>query len=170
MGMEISPCCHTLCNSYVSSRCAYGATSDVDYAMSCHNGGLPTLRHNEVRDITAEMVKEVCTNVEIEPRLLPLDGENLQLRTANREDEARLNLRATGFWSRGQEAFFDVRFFTLAPPHRNKELVTLYRAHEAVKKREYGERVREVERGVFSHPQVGWRTNVPPSSKDWLTS
>ena len=100
----------------VSSRCACGATFDVDHAMSCHKGGLPTLRYNEVRDITAKMIKEVCTNVEIEPRLQPLDGENLQLRTANREDEARLDLRATGFWSRGQEAFFDVRSFTLAPP------------------------------------------------------
>ena len=84
--------------------------------MSCHKGGLPTLRHNEVRGITAEMMKEVCTNVEIEPRLQLLDGENLQLKTANCEDEARLDLRATGFWSRGHEAFFDICFFTLAPP------------------------------------------------------
>ena len=61
--------------------------------MSCHKGGLPTLRHNEVRDITAEMIKEVCTNVEIEPRLQPLDGETLPLRTANCEGEARLDLR-----------------------------------------------------------------------------
>ena len=84
--------------------------------MSCHKGGLPTLRHNEVRDITAEMIKEVCTNVEIEPRLRPLDGENLQLRTTNREDEVRLDIRATGYWSGGQEAFFDIHFFTLVPP------------------------------------------------------
>ncbi len=42
------------------------------------------------------MIQEVCTNVKIEPILQPLDGENLQLRTANREDEARLDLRATG--------------------------------------------------------------------------
>ncbi len=28
--------------------------------------------------------------------------------------------------------------------------MTLYRAHEAAKKREYGERVREVEKGVFT--------------------
>ena len=38
------------------------------------------------------MIKEVCTNVEMEPRLQPFDGETLQLRTANREDEARLDL------------------------------------------------------------------------------
>ena len=101
----------------VSSRCACGAIFDVDHAMSCHKDGLPTLCHTEVRDITTEMIKEECTNVEIEPRLQHFDRENLQLRTANCEDEARLDLRATGFWSRGQEAFFDVWVFTLAPPH-----------------------------------------------------
>ena len=63
-------------------------------SMSCHTGRLPTLHHNEVRDITAEMIKEVNTNVEIELRLQPLDVENLQLRTANCEDEARLDLRS----------------------------------------------------------------------------
>ena len=52
----------------------------------------------------------------MEPRQQPQDGENLSLRTANHEDEARLDIRATGFWSRGQEAFFDVRVFILAPP------------------------------------------------------
>ena len=41
-------------------------------------------------------------------------------------------------------------FYSSAPLYRNKELVMLYRAHEAAKKREYGERVREVERGVFT--------------------
>ena len=58
----------------------------------------------------------MCLNVVIEPRLQPLDGENFQLRTANREDEARLDVRATGFWSRVQEAFFDAHLFTLVPP------------------------------------------------------
>ena len=29
------------------------------------------------------------------------------------------------------------------PPYQNKELVTLYKAHEATKKQEYGERIRD---------------------------
>ena len=37
-----------------------------------------------------------------------------------------------------------------ASSYRNKELVTLYRTHKAAKKQEYGERVREVKRGVFT--------------------
>ena len=52
------------------------------------------------------MLKEVCSNVAIEPRLQPLDEENFQLITANCEDEARPDIRATGFWSRRLEALF----------------------------------------------------------------
>ena len=59
--------------------------------------------------------------------------------------------KQSGGWSRGQEAFFDVRVFhPNAPTYRNRDLAALYRMHEGIKKREYGERVREVERGVFT--------------------
>ena len=118
--------------------------------MSCHKGGLPTPRHNEIRDLAAELLREVCHNIAVEPVLEALDGERIRPRTANREDEARLDIRANGFWSRGQEAFFDVRFFhPNAPTYRNRDLTALYKMHERIKKREYGERVREVERGVL---------------------
>ena len=36
----------------LSSKCAYGKSFSVDHAMMCHKGGLPTLRHSEVRDLT----------------------------------------------------------------------------------------------------------------------
>ena len=114
--------------------------------MSCHKGGLPTLRHNEIRDLTADLVSP---NVAIEPILQTLDIENLKFKSANHEDEARLDTRATGFWR--QEAFFDVQvFYPCASSYRNKRLADLYPSHEAAKKREYGEKVREVERGVFT--------------------
>ena len=44
------------------------------------------------------MLTEVCSNVGIEPELQPLTGENLTLCMANRQDEARLDIRAQGFW------------------------------------------------------------------------
>ena len=74
--------------------------------MTCSRGGLPILRHNEVRDLTAELLKDVCSNVCIKPKLQALDDEHLQLHNANRDDEARLDIRTTNFWCRGQEAFF----------------------------------------------------------------
>ena len=118
--------------------------------QSCHKGGLPTLRHNEIRDLAVELLREVCHNVSVEPGLQALDGGHIRPRTSNREDEARLDIRANGFWSRGQEAFLDIKVFhPNAPTYRNRDLEALYKMHEGIKKREYGERVREVERGVF---------------------
>ncbi len=35
--------------------------------MICHMGGFPTIRHNEIRDITASLLTEVCHNVATEP-------------------------------------------------------------------------------------------------------
>ena len=90
-------------------------------------------------------------NVSVELGLQALDGEHIQPHTANRKDEARLDIRVNGFWSRGQEAFIDVRVFHQnAPTYHNRDLTALYRMHEGIKKRECGERVREVKRGVFT--------------------
>ena len=33
------------------------------HALSCPKGGFPSLRHNEVRDLTANLLSEVCNNV-----------------------------------------------------------------------------------------------------------
>ena len=38
----------------------------------------------------------------------------------------------------------------MPPTYRNRDLAALYRMHEGMKKTEYGERVREVERRVFT--------------------
>ncbi len=73
---------------------------DVNHAMICPKGGFPIIRHNEVRDITADLLTEICHDVEIEPTLQPLIGEKLSNRTANTEDGARLDVKARGFWDR----------------------------------------------------------------------
>ena len=87
----------------------------------------------------------------IEPKLQALDSEHLQLRSANQEDDARFDIRATIFWYRGQEAFFDIRVFhSSAPTYHSKKLTALHKLHEEIKKREYGERVREIEQGAFT--------------------
>ena len=45
--------------------------------MVCHMGGFPTIRHNEIRDLTASLLTEVCHNVAAEPHLQPLNGETM---------------------------------------------------------------------------------------------
>ena len=75
-----------------------GKSFTVDHALSCPSGGYPTIRHNEIRDLTAKLMTEVCRDVCVEPHLQPLTGENLSYATANREDSARLDIKARGFW------------------------------------------------------------------------
>ena len=41
------------------------------------------LRHNDLRDLAANMMSEECKDTEIEPKLTPLSGEELQGRTSN---------------------------------------------------------------------------------------
>jgi len=128
--------------------CNCGTQFSVDHAMICHMGGFPTIHHNEIRDITASLLTETCHNVATEPPLQPLNGETLSARSANTDDNARLDIRARGFWNNHQDAFFDVRvFYPNAPSNRSSDA---YRRHEMAKKREYGQRVREVEHGVFT--------------------
>ena len=132
--------------------CTCGAPFSVDHALNCPCGGFPSLRHNELRDITASLMKEVCHNVTIEPILQPLSGETLHPRSAILDDNARSDVRAEGFWScRQQHAYFDVKVFNpVAATYRNKSLQSCYHRLEAGKRREYQDRILNVEHGSFS--------------------
>ena len=82
------------------------------------------MHHNEIRDLTAELLAETASSASTEPRLQPLHDVVFQLRSANREDEARLDVRASNFWCKGQEAFFDIRvFYPIAPSYRQEDLM-----------------------------------------------
>lgn len=137
--------------SCTPQTCSCGARFSIDHAMVCHMGGFPTIRHNELCDITATLLTEVCHNVTTEPTLQPLSGENFDARSTNTSDGARVDIRARGFWNATQDAFFDVRvFYPNAPSNRSTLTSSAYRRHEQAKKREYGQRIREVEHGVFT--------------------
>ena len=45
--------------------------TSVEHALSCARGGFPSIRHNEIRDITASLLTEVCHDVSVEPHLQP---------------------------------------------------------------------------------------------------
>ena len=133
-------------------QCTCGKQFSVEHALSCPYGGFPTIRHNELRDITAELMSEVCHNVGTEPILQPITNECLVHRTANREDGARLDVAADSFWGNDrQRAFFDVRVFNPhAQSYQNTSLSQCYRKNEQEKQRAYDQRVREIEHGSFS--------------------
>ena len=92
----------------LSTSCVCQAEMTVDHLFVCPAGGYPSARHNERRDLTANVMQEALPDVEIEPRLLPFQDEDLGGRTANRSCNARLDIRARGFWTQQQDAFLDI--------------------------------------------------------------
>ena len=67
------------------------------------------MHHNDLRDFTANLLTEVCTNVCIEPPLQALTGELLSHDSSNSKEGARLEVSAQGSWDdHHQPAFFDV--------------------------------------------------------------
>ena len=57
------------------SACACGMKFSTEHALSCSKGGFPSIGHIEIRDLTANLLTEVCNDVSIEPELLTIDGE-----------------------------------------------------------------------------------------------
>ena len=75
-------------------------------------GFSPLDMHNEIRDITATLLSEVCLDVAIEPHLQALSGEAFPHVTANIQDGARLDIVASGFWGGRFERTCHERFGT----------------------------------------------------------
>ena len=135
----------------IPTHCSCGSTFTVEHALSCPKGGFPIMQHNEVRDLTANLMTEVCHDVCIEPALQPVTGELLSGAFANTDDGARLDVAASGFWGgRHERAFFDVRIFNPHATSNRQPIPTCYRKHENAKKRAYEQRIREIEYGSFT--------------------
>ena len=59
--------------------------------------------------MTTNLLSEVCHGVKTEPDLQPFTGETLSYQTVNWQENAKLDIRAQGFWGeRRQDAFFEV--------------------------------------------------------------
>ena len=95
------------------STCGCGTRCSIEHALSCHKRGFPSIRNNEIRDLTANLLTEVCSDVRIEPDLQPL-------------------------------------IYPHAASSRQTSVATCYRKHEAMKKRAYEQRIREVEHSSFT--------------------
>ena len=96
--------------------------------MNCPSGGFPSIRHNEVRDLTFAFLSEVCQfNVHTEPTLQPLQGKHLKYKSANGEVGARLDVAAQNLWEKDHQiAYFDV-FNPFAQSYANSSLSKCYR-------------------------------------------
>ena len=54
--------------------------------------------HNHIRNSITHLLKEICHDVSVEPGLQLLTGENLYYCSAIKDDQARLDIAACGFW------------------------------------------------------------------------
>ena len=113
--------------SNVPDHCVCGSSFSANHAMICRNGGLTFIHHNELRDLTASWLQDVCHDVAVEPPLQPIHGESLTPNSAVLGDDARADIHARGFWGRRQSAFFDIRVFhPNAPSYRTTQIASLF--------------------------------------------
>ena len=106
------------------------------------------MRHNHLRDLNAELQREVCHDVVVEPQMIPIDTEEIQ---GAQGDRAAPDVSSRGLWSTFERTFFDVRVLhPNAPSYQRSDIDTLYRKHETEKMTKYNNRVLMVERGSFT--------------------
>ena len=77
---------------YLPSRCVCGQIFNLEHALSCKKGCYITLRHNELRDFTANQLSEVCHDVRLEPQLKLLTGEIYHCSTSNTTEDAKFDV------------------------------------------------------------------------------
>ena len=128
--------------------CSCGEKNSVDHTLNCKSGGYVIMRHNGVRDLEAELLREVCKDVKVEPELLPIG--NIELRGANTAEKASLDVSAVGLWSPMERTFVDVRVMhPNSPSYKHKTTEQVYVHHEREKKRMYNQRVLQIEKASF---------------------
>ena len=78
----------------------------MQHDLTSAKGGFIINRHNELRDLTAEIPDEICNDDKIEPLLQPLNGEIFSRRSTIRTDDVIADVAARGFWTRGKMVCF----------------------------------------------------------------
>ena len=90
-------CTGLLSAAYVERGASSWLNFILSQALSCPHGAFPIIQHSEVQDLTASLMTEVCHDVHVEPHLHALSGEALHHRSAVLDDNARVDIRASGF-------------------------------------------------------------------------
>ena len=115
----------------VPDTCPCGHSFTITHALNCKRGGFVHMRHDNLRDFNAGLLSKVLTDVQKEPPLIPIVGENV---SGNSADAARVDIRARGFWRPAQSAYFDVRVTNpLSESAMKTALSRVYDSHEKEK-------------------------------------
>ena len=131
------------------SYCGCGTKNSVDHTLNCKLGGYVSMRHNNIRDLEATLLKDICKDVKTEPPLLPLGNSTTE--SSNDALKARLDVSAVGVWSSMERTFLDIRVMhPNSPSYMDLTPNQLYLQHESKKKRTYNDRILQVEKGSFT--------------------
>ena len=80
------------------SLCACKENLTMALALHCPKGGYTHMKDNELPDSFANLLIDVCHDVENEPHLQPLQGETFDLKSTTTDDDARLDTMAIRPW------------------------------------------------------------------------
>ena len=138
------------------SHCVCGSVFSTDCAMICSHGGLTITRHNDIHDITANWLSEVCRNVERDPPPHCLS----QVKTSCHFLQTDMTMREQTFVQQASGDGSNVHFFDIRVFHPNAQsyyhssISSLYRHHEQRRENmETLERLRTVPSLHLSLPQ-----------------
>ena len=114
---------YTLKQTNIPSVCACQENFTVENAMIFKGGVFVIRRHNELRDLKANLLSMVCNDVGVEPVIQGITEEQL-MRGSNRAQDARLD--------------------------QDQEPQQIYRIHEMTRSGLYSRRVFNVEHSSFT--------------------
>ena len=60
--------------------------------------GFPTIRHNEIHDLTTSLLAKLCHEIQTEPTLQPISEESFDHATLHKEDGFHLDVPMNNFW------------------------------------------------------------------------
>ena len=111
-------------------------------------GGFVTMRHNNIRNFEANLLRIVHNDVEFESQLQQVDNKQLN---RLKEDNAHPDIRAKGVWRNAQNSYFDVRVTNVnSDSQKNMPVEKILSKHEQGKKRNCNRRIITVEHRTFT--------------------
>ena len=126
--------CYGWSVSHLPHNCCCGSVFSVDHAMTCHKGGYPSIRHNEIWDVSSDLLAEVFTTLVL--------NHSSSLSTENPSNPGvlthKMKLGVTYvpvvFGQEDRIHSLMWVFYPNASSYCNKDLAALYKLHENAKK------------------------------------
>ena len=130
------------------THCSCGIKNTMEHVLNCKVGGFVAMRHDSIKNLDAELLREVAKDVKIEPELLPIANTDT---IGTKAEKARLDVSAVGLWGPLEKTFIDVRVMhPNSASYMSRTPSQLYAQHEKEKKSKYLERVVQVEKASFT--------------------